>query len=331
MIRILLALVAGAVLWAGDACPAFSSAIGFAKGDPRLSMSGLRGKAVLILFGQSWCPICNGWTPDLFAQLEKAWADDPGVVLLLVKTDGDAASGRAYITAHGGDVARWFVAGDADAAWTRQVMGKDELWQYAIIDPSGAIAERGKAGMFMGGEKAKRFVLASSDVLRKAAAAAQRLLPADLAVPEALRRAARLAEAGCFPEAIAASASAPPADQKSFKAAVLAGAGTRVEQLSAQLTGDGPGRMPAYLALRDLASALKGSDVAKGAADALRGVAKDPVITRELAAEKAWNGALAKIQAMPVSKREAALAQARADFAKTYADTWFAGTVGASR
>lgn len=331
MIRILLTLVAAAVLWAGDACPAFSSSIGFAKGDPRLSMSGLRGKAVLILFGQSWCPICNGWTPEMLPQIEKAWADHPGVVLLLVKTDGDAASGREYLTAHGGDAARWFVAGDADAAWTKQVMGKDELWQYAIIDPSGAIAERGKAGMFMGGEKAKRFVLATSDALRKSAAAAQRLLPADLALPEALQRAARLAEAGCFPEAIAASATAQPADQKTFKAAVLAGAGTRVTQLAAQLAGEGPGRMPAYLALRDLATALKGSEAAKAAADALRGVAKDPVITRELAAEKAWNGALAKIQAMPVSKRDAALVQARGDFAKAYADTWFAGTIGVAR
>lgn len=316
---------------ASEPCPAFGSSIEYAKGDPRFSMAGVRGKAALVLFGQQWCPICNKWTPELLSQIEKAWADQPGVMLILVKTDGDAESGKQYLSSHGGDPARWLVVGDAEAAWTKQVMGKDELWQYAVVDPGGTVASSGKAGMYAGGGGPKAFTLATSPELKRAAGAAKRVLPADYTAPKELQRAARLAEIGCFAEAMVAAKAASPADQTAFKSAVLAGAAGRVSTLATTLAGDEAGRAEAYFALRDLANGLKGSEPAKKADEALRTAAKDKSIQRELAAEKTWLGAMSRLKSLPQSRQEATLTQAKSDFAKTYGDTWYAGSVGAGR
>lgn len=329
MIRTAAMLLCLAAAVSGATLPEFGPSIGYAKGDPALTVAGLRGKAVLVLFGQSWCGICNGWTPTLLSQIEANHGGKSGVVLLLVKTDGDAASGRAYLAERKVDPERWFVVGDDGAAWTKAVMGEDTLWQYAVVDPAGSVVERGKAGMFSKGKDGGQvFSLARSKALEGAAKTATSLLPAGTVVPPGAARAAQLAEVGCFAEAFAALAGAPKADADAFRGALLAGASTRVGALAATLAGEAPDRFAAYLALRDLAAAMKGSEPAKQAEAAMKEAAKLKPIQRELAAEKAWKGALARIESMPVSKREAATAQARADFAKAYADTWFAGTVG---
>jgi hypothetical protein len=208
-------------------------------------------------------------------------------------------------------------------------MGEDKLWQFAVVDPAGQVVDRGQAGMFSKGKDGgQQFSLARNKALATAAAAATSLLPPGTEVPLGAARAAQLAEVGCFAEAFTALASAPKADADAFRGALLAGAATRVQALSATLAGEAPDRFAAYLALRTLAAAMKGSEPAKQADAAMKEAAKQKPIQRELAAEKAWKGAQARIESMPVSKREAATAQARADFAKAYADTWFAGTIG---
>lgn len=75
---------------AANPAPPFTRSLKWNTGSEAPSLDALEGKSVLVLFYQSWCPICNKWSGELFSQLTKQYGDDPKVVLVAIKTDGEA-------------------------------------------------------------------------------------------------------------------------------------------------------------------------------------------------------------------------------------------------
>ena len=87
--------------------PEFGASVTFPKGEEPVTIAGLRGKVAVVLFFQSWCPICNGWAPDLVKQLEQQYAGQPGYVLIGIKTDGGTPEeAKAFLAGKGADPER---------------------------------------------------------------------------------------------------------------------------------------------------------------------------------------------------------------------------------
>lgn len=319
-------------LRAGDPAPDFGPSVVPAKGDPVVTLATLRGKVAILVFFQSWCPICNAWAPDLLAQMEKAYASDPRVVLVAVKTDGDAASGKDYLKGKGANLDRWLVLSDTDATYVTRLLGKDELWQYAVIRPDGSLAESGKAGSYFNdGGAAKRYVLPSENIATKYGAQVQPFLTGTY--PETLTRAVRLAEANLPVEAIAAAAASGDAQAKTFRDEILATLGKHIEAQAAILADpaqSADARMTAYEDLARQAPALKGSEPGKIAAKAVSEAAKDKALKGELAALKAWTAMQAKLAQVPADQAKAAIADAYPRFIKAHEGTAMAARAQAA-
>lgn len=326
ILTVLLLLAPGFLLAA--LAPEFGPGIAAAKGDPRPSMAQLRGKTVIMLFFQEWCPICNKWSGELIEQMQKTYADDRSVVLLGIKTDGDAASGKAYFKGRG-DPERWLILGDAEAAYARQVMGDEKLFQFAVVDPAGKVVERGKAGMFQNGKNgAKNFTIARSAFGKRFADQASTLLPSDAAIPANLHRPVLLAEIGCYAEAAQAASRAPKAEADLFRKQLLEGVTGRLDAWSGQLAKtDNADRFLAYLRLRQVAQGLKGAEPARTAAKAIEEANKDKGMRRELDAERAYLAIVAKAGSLPQAQRGEAMKTAHQQFGKAFADTWYGAWV----
>lgn len=317
--RILLASLGAVVLASAAIAPEFGASIGYAKGDPAFTVGAMRGKVVLMLFIQSWCPICNEWAPDLVGQLDQAYGSDPSVVLVAIKTDGDAEGGRTYLAEKGANPDRWLVASDAGGAYATSLLGKDELWQFAVLRPDGSLADSGKAGRYSPAGGKRTFVLASAQL---GSALGKEVKPLLAGSYPTLVRAVRLAEAGCLGAALAAAQASRDPQAKAFRAEVLTAAAARVDTLAATV-GDAaaPDRFPAFQALRALATQLTGRDPGRAAAKAVAEARKDKAIRRECDAERAWADMQARLAKLPPEKRADALAAALPRFAETFADT----------
>lgn len=119
----------------GDTCPEIPSSVVFKKSDPQLTLSDCRDRAVVILFFQSWCPICNKWAPEAIKSLQESeMAKNPSVLFVAVKTDGgNLDQAEAFFKGKGGDPNRWIIGIDPGAAMLKAINGKDGLWEMAVI------------------------------------------------------------------------------------------------------------------------------------------------------------------------------------------------------
>lgn len=147
----------------GDACPEFPGSVVFRKSDPQLTLSDCRDRAVVVVFFQSWCPICNQWAPTALKQLQESeMAKNPGVLFVAVKSDGGTLEqAEAFLKDKGVDLNRWIIGVDPDSVMEKAVMGNSKLWQYALINKAGKIAKLyGVGSRFSSGPKNGKYVIA---------------------------------------------------------------------------------------------------------------------------------------------------------------------------
>jgi hypothetical protein len=296
-------------------------------------LSDVRGKAALVVFYQSWCPKCNAWSGEMFQQITKAHGSDRSLVLVAMKTDGGGVRGAvSYLTERKVDVTKWHVASDQGAAYYKAATGATSLFTYVLVGPTGDIQDSGKAGMFYTGGGPRRFVLASTNLLKEAKGA-QPFLPADREYPDALAMAVKAAEVGNLSLArklgkkYAAKASLREAASE-FLSDIVTSAGRQVDDCRAKLEGEDADKYGVYLTVRRIAGHLgdtKPGQDAKAMADKLRG---DPAVRNEAAAEKAYRTLMAKAAKLKPEVRDRALAKALSQLAAKYPDTRYGRLAG---
>ena len=300
--RVTVAAVLGGLLLAstwssGAPMPQFGSSVQFDKSGPAISMSRLKGKAVLVIFFQSWCGICNGWAPQMIKELEDAHGNDRTLVMIAIKTDGGGVSGaRDYLKSKGADLNKWCIGSDEGATFYQQVSGGNELWGYVLVGASGDIVEQGRAGSFWtsGPDKGK-YVLSSADLLKKCGKL-ETVLPPDREYPPELSKIVRLAELGCLGKALSlcGSTTQRPKDaaaREGLKQDILAilDARLRIRMDILKDAGTAAGRRyEAYKELTELAKESGAVPAAREATALLGKTGADPVIQRERSAEAAY-------------------------------------------
>jgi len=311
--------------------PEFGPSVVFDRSDGAVQLSDLRGKMAVVVFFQSWCPICNTWSPELLAQMDKAFGDDPAVALIAIKVDGGTpAEAKAYLRSKKANLSKWIVASDTGGLYYQRVSGTDKLWGYALIDRDGRLVERGDAGSFYPEPTGKRFALADPKLKQKAHPAP--IFAADQDIPAELKPAAHAAEMGHLALALRALKSwehgkTKDAAQK-MRTTVLDNLAARVTNASANLQSDDPEiRYDAFHILVAM-SALSDTPAGQSAAAALKSLKTDKTLAADLGndqrAEAAFWGMLSRSTRLEIQQRKAQLPIAMQQFAAAFTGTSYA-------
>ncbi len=157
---LLVCLVSSQVLPAQDSPPAdLSGALnGAAWIGPGVSLNDLRGKSVVLLTYVTWCPKCNVWAPELFAQIKAAAADRP-VVIIAVCTDAPTVPGTVYCAEKGMVGLNVLHAYDANMD-ARLGLDDSRLFNAMLIGPDGQPVWSGGASNYFNTDNGKDFVVA---------------------------------------------------------------------------------------------------------------------------------------------------------------------------
>jgi hypothetical protein len=277
--------------------PEFGASVQFDKSGPDINMSKLRGKAVLVIFFQSWCGICNGWSPKMLKQVEEAHGDNRALVLVAIKTDGGGIAGaKDYLKSKGADLAKWCVGSDDGATFYKQVTGKDELWNYVLVGAGGEIVKHDKAGSyFTSGPDNGKYALAAKDLL-KDCGKLETVLPAGKQYPPEAGKFVRLAEFGSLGKALTLCAAAGQSD---LKQDILQVVETRMKQrmdILKDVSKDGPSRYDAYKELGALVKDCPAVSAANEVNSMLVKANGAPVIQKEKNAETEYLAITQKMQ-----------------------------------
>jgi len=121
-------------------------------------LESLRGKTVIVMGFVTWCPICNGWAPEMLAGIKKEIADKP-VIVLAIATDVDARTAQDFMLKKQFSGPNIGYGADPNLNKTFKLDEKN-LWTFAWIGPDGRIKQTGAAGSFYPGpNNSKTFVL----------------------------------------------------------------------------------------------------------------------------------------------------------------------------
>jgi len=109
--------------------------------DRKITLSGLRGKTVVLNFWASWCGPCIEETPSLVAMARKM--RDHNVVVLAVSVDDDDSAYHKFIQAQGMDM---LTVRDADKK-SNDLYGTHVFPETYIIDRNGIVRRKVIGGM----------------------------------------------------------------------------------------------------------------------------------------------------------------------------------------
>ncbi len=121
------------------------------------SLDDLKGKTVVVLTYVTWCPICNGWAPEMLSQVQEATKDKP-VIVLAVSTDTPPAKAKEYMENKGFTGPN--ILHGYEPKLAKSFGFDNEFFNYAIVGPEGNLVASGNAGSFFPGGGGKSFVVA---------------------------------------------------------------------------------------------------------------------------------------------------------------------------
>ena len=312
--------------------PEFGPSVVFDRSDGSMRLSDLRGKMVVVVFFQSWCPICNGWSPELLRQLAKAFGDDPSIALVAIKADGGTpADAKAYLKAHGADLSKWIVASDTGGTYYQRVNGTNALWGYALIDDQGRLLERGHAGSFYDEPAGKRFALADPTKKAKAISSASKIA-VDSDTPAELLPIVKAAQAGKLVAAIRALKTYDHGKLKDpalkLKSILDDSLSSRAEKAANDVKSeDAETRYQAYQTLQAL-STFNDLPAGQSAKKSLASLRTDKALmadmTKQAQAESTFWAMIAKSIRLEIEPRKMQLPLAMKQFADAFAGTAYA-------
>ncbi len=174
--------------------PEIAPSVQFGADVPAISLQDLHGKLVVVVFFQSWCPLCDEWSPRVFKELQDLAGNRRDVVLVAAKSDGGGVpAALAYLKAKT-DTSKWLVGNDAGAVWEIAATGTDALYQYMIVGPDGTMIDGGSAGIWWqeGNSKLQTPAFYLKKLLK--VTQTETVLPKDKTYAEVLAPAVRAAE-----------------------------------------------------------------------------------------------------------------------------------------
>jgi peroxiredoxin len=121
------------------------------------SLDDLKGKTVVVLTYVTWCPICNGWAPEMLSQVQEATKDKP-VIVLAVSTDTPPAKAKEYMENKGFTGPN--ILHGYEPKLAKSFGFDNEFFNYAIVGPQGNLVASGNAGSFFPAGGGKSFVVA---------------------------------------------------------------------------------------------------------------------------------------------------------------------------
>ena len=312
-----------------EMAPEFGPSVIFDRGDAPIQLMDLRGKMVVLMFFQSWCPVCNGWSPELIQQMQQTFGDDPAVALVAIKVDGGTpGEAKAYLRSKQADLSKWIVASDTGGLYYQRVSGTDALWGYALVGADGRLIERGHAGSFMSAAGGRQFVLADADLKKKDPDAAP-IVAVDESMPPELKAIARVSNSGHLAIALRALKSLEHGKLKEsaekMQTTLLDALTARVDKAAAALkSDDAEARYDGYRMLSAYAQ-LSNIPAGQAAKTALASLKTDKALAKELAndqrAESAFWSMLARAQRLEPPQRQANMPAALQNFANAYTGT----------
>jgi thiol-disulfide isomerase/thioredoxin len=117
------------------------------------SLSGLKGRVVLLNFWATWCPPCRAEMPSLNALYEKLGADT-GIVFLAVDADGDIHNSKAFMEKSG-----WAIPlAVPNGAMPAELFG-GSLPTTVILDRQGRVVMHESGATDFGNKKLEAFLL----------------------------------------------------------------------------------------------------------------------------------------------------------------------------
>lgn len=104
--------------------------------DHSVTLSGLRGKVVVLNFWATWCPPCVEETPSLVQMQQRM--KDKGVVVLAVSVDADADAYHRFLKDHGVNL---LTVRDADQK-SNSLYGTIRFPETYVIDRNGVVRRK---------------------------------------------------------------------------------------------------------------------------------------------------------------------------------------------
>ncbi|MBN1396266.1 MAG: TlpA family protein disulfide reductase [Pirellulales bacterium] len=263
--------------------------------DGPVSFQALRGKTVVVLVYATWCPKCNKWSGELFAQLIKAIADKP-VVVLAINADKSPHKIKEYLTQRG------FFAPNVIHGYDPSMPGRlgfqSNLFLYVQYRPDGALGGRGQAGSYIAGSDPKQFVLPAKLAADNDLGSFSLLKPE---MSDALKQAIWPLEIGRLPDAssVAAGQRLSREDRKEFDAALEKHLGEKLRCVAELAKGTPIEQFEAYDEANRIAALFKNTEQGKEARRLAAELGKDKDFRRELAAKRAYDRAMKSAAAKP--------------------------------
>ena len=295
----------------------------------------MEGKSVIVLFFQSWCPICNGWSGAMMKQLEDTYGSDPAVVLVAIKTDGGSMKEAMDYLKSRTNPEKWLVGLDEGATYHRQVTGGDALYDYLWVKPDGSIGEIAKVGTTVSKPGPKQYWITRDQAQKAFRKDAGPLIKWEGEVPADLQPVARLAERGNFAKAIAESSklksrsdlAAPVGSLQKQIGDLLK---QRVDKLSARLEEAGNDRRYFdYLSLRDIEKDFSGTAFGRSAQTAADKQRSAAWLVSEEKAKQGFEAIMRKAGRAEDAKDQEKVKKALKEFSAEFPDTAY-GKLAAS-
>lgn len=309
--------------------PPFGDSIEWSTGKEAPTLEGMRGKSVLVLFFQSWCGICNKWSPDLFDQMGKAYGNDPKVVLIALKTDGGGLPEAYEYMKSRTDPALWLVGVEENASYYRQATGDDKLYTYMWVKPDGTVGRIEKAGSYMSQPGPKRFVLANEKSRKEFRKDSKPLMSADEPLDEALKPAIGKAELGLYLGALAeagklGSNAALKEDVETFKRKIAERLESSVERYAEAVADENNAdRYLAYMALKRIGEDFGSSAPGQAARNALAGQSSSAWLDSEEKAAKEYASIMRRAERADDARSRERISKALAKLAEEFPGTLY--------
>jgi len=307
--------------------PEFTDSVIFQENFPKFKINELKGKVIVVVFFQSWCPKCNEWSKTVFNDTENAYGNDPSVVLIALKTDSSSLSSANDYLKNRIKSDKWIVGVDKNAEYLKLVNGKDQLYVHMIVDGAGEIREVKYSGTRLNIKGKTVQELATHNFSN--GYHSSRLLASEKTYDSVFNQSVKLAEMYLIKEAVLECRKSPKDKEQKAQALELEediyqGVLKKLQGLKEQFSKeDDQLRFTYFQSIRSMVNSVNGLKVHKDAMAIYSEIRNEEFLKKELQAEKAYITVQASLSKVAAKDYDALKAKYFSKIASDYPDTYY--------